>query len=162
MEERKEREHLEEELQIITKGGGSEEDDFLTNPLPQEIVSSLDETIRVKISVAKLRLKEAEVDQKRSKIDHRRSKIDLKRSEVKDREQDRSERKKFAIFIFLFLVVYILWVMVVICGSGYLPFAFHLSDNLLIALITTTTANIISIFAIVTKYLFPKKGKNNE
>lgn len=38
--------------------------------------------------------------------------------------------------------------------SGFGSCSFKLSDNVLIALLTTSSANVISIFVIVVRYLF--------
>lgn len=82
---------------------------------------------------------------------HSEDSLTAKRLEqdIKDREQDRDQRKEFSIKIFWFLVVF-----------AYMFFSgFGLMDNdtsVLITLLTTTTANVIGIFILVVKYLFSK------
>jgi hypothetical protein len=68
--------------------------------------------------------------------------------------QDREERKKFAYKIFNFLCAFLVvcGVVLALCAVEYVPF--RLSDSVLIALITTTCANVIGIFIFVVKYLF--------
>jgi hypothetical protein len=41
--------------------------------------------------------------------------------------------------------------------EGFAYWAFHLSDSIMLAAIGSTTANIIGVFLIVTRYFFPKK-----
>jgi magnesium-transporting ATPase (P-type) len=87
---------------------------------------------------------------------HSEDSLTAKRLEqdIKDREQDRDQRKEFSIKIFWFLVVYIVVVFAYMFFSG-----FGLMDNdtsVLITLLTTTTANVIGIFILVVKYLFSK------
>lgn len=89
----------------------------------------------------------------------------LRAEELKQREQDREQRKSYAVYAFWFLVGYMAFVFIILLLSGFRLSGFHLKDGVLIALITTTTANVIGIFAFVMKYLFntgnnPKnKGK---
>lgn len=78
----------------------------------------------------------------------------LRAEDLKQREQDREQRKSYAFYAFWFLVVYMALVFVVLIFGGFKPWGFCLKDGVLIALITTTTANVIGIFAFVMKYLF--------
>lgn len=77
------------------------------------------------------------------------------------RKQDRQQRKEFATKIFYFLCVYMVVVFVLLLFSGIngQGLCFHLEENVLLALLTTTTINMISIFIVVAKYLFPNKRK---
>lgn len=81
----------------------------------------------------------------------------LKEQELFDRQQNREQRKEYADNIFAFLCTYMLFVGIIILGSGNKHDNFELSDTVLIALITTTTANVIGIFVFVVKYLFNPK-----
>jgi len=95
--------------------------------------------------------------------------------------QDISERKKYAARIFqlvatfLFIVVLIVWLHGVgnfylinpfhggiFKGPDHFEFSFQLSDTVIVTLLTTTTANVVAFFILVTKYLFPNStGVNN-
>ncbi|MEO6096736.1 MAG: hypothetical protein ABIW76_13965 [Fibrobacteria bacterium] len=44
--------------------------------------------------------------------------------------------------------------------GGYKSHAFHLDSNVLITLITSTTAGVLGLFGIVTRYLFPPPHKH--
>ncbi|MBE9466398.1 hypothetical protein ACFP1I_24455 [Dyadobacter subterraneus] len=91
--------------------------------------------------------------------------------------QDISERKKYAARIFqlvatfLFVVVFIVWLHGIgnfyllnpfeggfLKGPDHFEFSFHLSDTVIITLLTTTTANVVAFFILVTKYLFPNSS----
>lgn len=78
----------------------------------------------------------------------------LRAEELKQREQDREQRKSYALYAFWFLVGYMALVFIILLLSGFRSSGFNLKDGVLIALITTTTANVIGIFAFVMKYLF--------
>lgn len=66
--------------------------------------------------------------------------------------QDNQGRRAFSRNIFAVVAFWLAFVMavVVLCASG----KWTLSDAVLIALITTTTATVIGIFLIVANYLF--------
>lgn len=71
------------------------------------------------------------------------------------KKQDREQRKKFAAWIFGVVCVYILSVLTLLYIIGF-SFA-YLTDTVLVALLTTTTANVIGLLVIVARYLFPRK-----
>ena len=87
---------------------------------------------------------------KRNQID-----TDLKRETLENNKQDRNARKNYAIAIFIFLVCFVISVMVVVYLSANENSCFGLHESVLIALLTTSTANVIGIFVFVVKYLFP-------
>ena len=83
------------------------------------------------------------------------SKSDMKRlvtERIKNISQDRSLRKIFAYVLFGFLAVYAVATvsLVYICGFGVA----HLSDAVLITMLSTTLANVIGTFSFVAKYLY--------
>lgn len=75
---------------------------------------------------------------------------------LKDRGQDRDQRKEFADRIFNLIKWYLVGVFVLLFLSGA-PFHFHLDNEIFIILLGTTTANVIGIFAFVARYLFHQK-----
>lgn len=79
--------------------------------------------------------------------------------EIKDLIQDRDERKKYALRIFILICGWILLLFAVLAlqAVGKRKGWFHLDDSILLALIGGTTANVLGIFYIVTRYLFPRK-----
>ena len=87
---------------------------------------------------------------------------------LKGLEQDREQRKEFSHKIYTLVCIWLGLLILILCMSAWgihfypLPSkAFFLSDNVLIALITGTSANIIGLMAIVILYLFPKSGNKD-
>lgn len=78
--------------------------------------------------------------------------------DLENKRQNRNQRKSYGNKLFVFLCVYMGLVFLVLFFCGFSLFGFTLSDTVLIALITTTTANVIGIFAFVVHYLFPTKN----
>jgi hypothetical protein len=74
-------------------------------------------------------------------------------------EQDIVERKKYArrIFILCCTWIFVVFALLVAQGLGWLT-RFSLSEPVQLAAIGSTTANIIAVFVIVARYLFPDKG----
>ena len=81
--------------------------------------------------------------------------LSLRREELESRIQDRKQRKVFSYVIFGFVCLYMVAVLCVTyeVGTGKLM----LNDGILITLLGTTTIDIIGLFAIVARYLFPNK-----
>lgn len=67
------------------------------------------------------------------------------------------------ILLFVFVLVLNVWwdsrVADWIWYSGYVGGKFHLSDTVLVALATTSTANFLALILIVAKHLFPSSRK---
>lgn len=85
--------------------------------------------------------------------------IEDRREDLENKKQNRNQRKSYANKLFVFLCVYMGLVFLVLLLCGFSLFGFTLSDTVLVALITTTTANVIGIFAFVVRYLFYSKQK---
>ena len=77
-------------------------------------------------------------------------------AELESYRQDTAERKKYASNIFGLMAGWILFIVVVILLQASETAKFELTENVLLALIVTTTANILGLFVIVANYLFPK------
>lgn len=75
--------------------------------------------------------------------------------EIEDLRQDRNQRKILSYCIFGFMCVYMAAAIVVVffCGFGIM----ELKESILIALLTTTLANVIGVFNFVAKYLYHKE-----
>ena len=83
-----------------------------------------------------------------------RKEIESRDESLKDRRQDREQRKTFSTLIFKFMCAYMFLSLAIVffCGFGWMC----LSEAVLIALLTTTLANVIGVFNFVAKYLFHK------
>jgi hypothetical protein len=79
-----------------------------------------------------------------------------KRVHLKGLVDDQEARRKWGERVFWLLVTWLGLVFLCVCAEGFRWNEFHISDSVLIALISTTTANVLSLGYIVAKYLFPK------
>lgn len=82
-------------------------------------------------------------------------KREKERQELMSMIQDREQRKTFADKIFTVTVIYIAVVLFILIACGFSRLQF--SDTVLITLLSTTTANILSLLVIVFNHIFPKK-----
>lgn len=87
--------------------------------------------------------------------DMQQAELKLKDQDIKDRQQDREQRKTFSMCIFGFVCIYMAATLTVIFLTG--ACSLWLSDTVLITLLSTTTANVLGLFVIVAKYLFHTK-----
>lgn len=78
---------------------------------------------------------------------------------LKDFAQKSDMRSVFAQNIFTLVCIYLVVVGFFLWQSGMTFRDFKLSDKVLITLLTTTSANIISLLVFVVKYLFPEDKK---
>lgn len=79
---------------------------------------------------------------------------DERKEHLRSLKQDTDERKRYANKLFWFLVAYMVLVFIILFFHGFSLAGFHIDDTVTIALISTTTANIIAVFVFVVKYLF--------
>lgn len=84
---------------------------------------------------------------------------DARKVENESESQNKQQRKDFAERIYSFASIYMLGVFLMLFISGTETTNFRLSDNVLITLLRTTTANVIGILVIVVTYLFSRKKK---
>lgn len=98
----------------------------------------------------------------KEETDYEKAKKDL---QLEDQRHYVDARKKYSRWIFGLVVFWLIGLLTIIVASGYanttLPVGDgvgpKISDNVLIALITGTSANIIGLLTIVILYLFPKR-----
>lgn len=69
---------------------------------------------------------------------------------------DQQARKSWGERVFWLLVAWLLVDFSVVCFQGFGWGRFHISDSIVITLISTTTVNVLSLGYIVANYLFPK------
>ena len=70
--------------------------------------------------------------------------------------QNIEERKKYAHRIYCMISVWLGGVFVILLLAGFNFLSFRVSDSVLLAVIGSTTVNVLGLFYIVTNYLFPK------
>jgi hypothetical protein len=83
--------------------------------------------------------------------------LELVQEELKQLQQDREERKKYASSSFWLVCVWLGAMLVLVAFRGFGLWGFELSDAVLITLVSSTTASIVAIFVFVAKYLFHRK-----
>lgn len=98
----------------------------------------------------------------REEVESKRIQNQLDTDILEDRKQDRKERKHYAEKTFGFLCTYMLLVFLLLVFAGCDNIEFHFSDSVVVALITTTTANVIGIFLFVMRYLFNGNAKKSK
>lgn len=74
--------------------------------------------------------------------------------EYQSKRQKRQQRKEYADRIYQLIVWWLMGIGGVLLLQG-LSGEFHLGENVLLALIGGTTANIVGIFYVVVRFLFP-------
>jgi hypothetical protein len=80
----------------------------------------------------------------------------LELEKLKSLKQDRKERKIYADKTFKLISV---WMIFIACAFTCIGFKWlQFSDSVVITLLTTTTVEVIGLFAIVATYLFPNNG----
>lgn len=74
-------------------------------------------------------------------------------------KQDLDERKRYAAKIYRLIALWLgsLGIIILLQGVNLPKDFFSLSDSVLLALIGGTTANVLGMFFIVLKYLFPQQ-----
>ena len=71
-------------------------------------------------------------------------------------------RRFFTGWLFWTTYAWLILVLLIVLADGCKLHGFSLPEGVLIALITTTTINVIAIFKCVTEYLFPVLRKKDE
>lgn len=89
---------------------------------------------------------EAEVEE-----DYKR---EIQLEQIEDMQQARNLRETYARRLFVLICIWISSVLVFVLFSKFL----ELSDAVLIALVSGSTANVLGLFYVVAKYLFPDGG----
>jgi hypothetical protein len=84
----------------------------------------------------------------------------LNEENLADRRSARTQREKYARRIFVLVCVWIILIFVLLLCQGFGDVIRYkpLSDKVLIALITSTTVNVIGTLIIVLKYIFKVSG----
>ncbi|MDE2999179.1 MAG: hypothetical protein OXU79_08910 [Gemmatimonadota bacterium] len=92
-------------------------------------------------------------------IDRQRRSEETKKLRLKNRElkQNISERKIYADRVYWLVGTFLVALFTLVLAQGWSAYTgFRIQNNVLIALITGATANVVGLFIVVVKYLFPK------
>ena len=90
--------------------------------------------------------------EEKARLENKRERI-----EQDSLRQDIEQRKKYARQIFWLVCAWLAAVLVITTASGAKRCPVTLSDAVLIALISGVSVNVIALFAIVARYLFPTR-----
>lgn len=99
------------------------------------------------------KLREANAD-----ADRKVAAADLEKIKVQAARDDLLARRRFARTIYFTSLAWLALVLGVVLLAGFGAGGFALSDAVLVALVTTTTVNVIAWFAAVVRYLFWRGG----
>jgi hypothetical protein len=107
-------------------------------------------------------LRQEEVVAEAIRRERERLELEQLRELVRELRQNTEQRREYATRLFAVMVGWLAVVGYVVLAQGfgvgfYRAGRFHLSDSVVIALITTTTAAVIGAFLTVANYLFPKR-----
>jgi uncharacterized ion transporter superfamily protein YfcC len=95
-----------------------------------------------------------------SRLKYELERLQLENTRLADENEELKDvhelRKEYVPNLFVLTVVWLAAVIVIVWRVAEGPH-FYLSDNVLIALITSTTVNVIGIFVIAARWLFPHK-----
>lgn len=129
--------------------------DLRKEDLSLDSIEATDDDVETSVDDAQLHLEET----RDLEEDERAARVALLEQEREERQQDLKERKKYAGLVFWLILgwIVLLFVLLGFQGIDFQEGQFSLSDSVLIALITGTTANVLGIFAFVMSYLFPKR-----
>ncbi len=84
------------------------------------------------------------------------------KQQLKEDEDVHELRLSYTSKVFWLVCIWLIFVAVVICCTGFSLCSFALSDKVLITFITSTTVTVLGLFVIVAKWMFPViQGKNN-
>lgn len=126
-----------------------------TNVLEQAAETMRGEQARMHLSLASIQgspdfeklLREQDLET----LKHRNNQLAENTEILKD---DGKARKIFSRWVFGFVALYVITTMVMLALNNI---SCHLSENVLITLLSTTTINIIGLLAAVVRYLFPHR-----
>lgn len=107
------------------------------------------------VCLKKIDLDAIREQQLESRHEQKKQELELKKinSDLKDKEQLRNQRHDFALYIFYFMCVCMVFIF------SILAFCIdRMSESVLIALIGSGTANVIALMMIVANYMFPKNN----
>lgn len=75
--------------------------------------------------------------------------------ELKSFQQNIDERKHYASCLFQLVGIWLFVVGIMVFGYGWQNGPFKPSESVMLAILGGTTVNVLGLFVIVTKYLFP-------
>lgn len=112
----------------------------------------------LRITVGKLadRVVQLEISMESNVLSTSDHEFSIKKLALTEREQDLQQRHELTGNLFRLICVWMgfIAVVLVVCGCHWMK----LADNVLITLLTTTTATVLGLFTIVARYFFKNSG----
>ena len=90
-------------------------------------------------------------------IEKRNLETDRQREALAGLVQDREQRKKYSTRLFSLICVWIGLIVSIVFLHGCEEVPFRLAQTEIVTLIGSTTLNVLGLFVIVARYLFPKR-----
>lgn len=87
------------------------------------------------------------------------SRTSLKDQVLKDMENDRDKRNRYAEYLYWTVCAYLGLMFLILLLAGFKAWGFRLDTSVLVTLLGTTTANVIGLYAIVTSYFFHRRKR---
>lgn len=128
---------------------------------PEEILAEFQTRLQTE-QPSKVDTEEAVIEEKKElqegkihELEKQALELQLLKAQIQKFEDDNTGRREFSRNIFTVVVIWMFLVLMIViqCAGG----KWHLANSVLIALITTTTANVIGLFIIVANYLFNRQ-----
>lgn len=88
--------------------------------------------------------------------------VETLKQQLKEAQDTHKLRLGYADKIFWLVCAWLIGVVIGVFMSGLRAFGFSLSDNVLITFITSTTVNVVGLFVVVAKWMFPNNKNKND
>lgn len=100
--------------------------------------------------------KEYETLLKEINLEMKRVELSKRRGELRDLDINRFYRERYIDRLFILMVssLALSWIFVFLSGVTWCPFSLRVPSEVLIALLGTTTVEVIGLFVLVVKYMF--------
>ena len=86
--------------------------------------------------------------------------IEALQQQLNESRSTQSLREKYLPRIFCLICFWLILITIFLVVCGWRLWKFYLPDNVMIALITSTTIGVLGLFGIAAKWLFPNKHDN--
>lgn len=122
-------------------------------------IAPRDQPVSVCTEVANV---DPEVDLDYYQLQHMQVQLDTLSHNLQESRDNHKLRMDYANKIFILVCLWLGCVILSVLLAGFKIFNFSLSDKVLITFITSTTINVLGLFAIVAKWLFQQNDNKNK